>query len=248
MSKYERLFNRYELKYEMPLDEARAFIGGIADYMEPDPFAGSDGKYRISSLYYDSLEHDFFWEKLEGLKFRRKLRVRRYQDSDDDFCMVEIKQRVDRTVQKRRVQMSLSEAFSVLPAPKDYVTGEIVGSVEGVDVGVLAEARYLVASYDLLPMIVINYTREAYQSCYSSGLRITIDSNLKCRTHNLDWSEPTGGEHYFLSPNTAVVEIKFNETVPRWLTQHVADFECTLERISKYCHGINELVYDRQFI
>jgi hypothetical protein len=51
----------------------------------------------------------FYWEKIEGLRFRRKLRIRHYGDRstiDDDITVfVEIKQRVNRVTQKRRVAL-----------------------------------------------------------------------------------------------------------------------------------------------
>ena len=36
------------------------------------------GGYPVTSLYYDTQSLRFYWEKIEGLKFRRKLRIRLY--------------------------------------------------------------------------------------------------------------------------------------------------------------------------
>lgn len=69
------------------------------------------GGYGVWSLYYDSPpELRFYWEKIEGLKFRRKLRIRHYGDpvgvtDDSPPVCVEIKQRVNRVTQKRRITL-----------------------------------------------------------------------------------------------------------------------------------------------
>lgn len=55
--------------------------------MNRDPHAGPQG-YPVWSVYYDSSDLRLYWEKIEGLKFRRKLWFRRYgalgEDTPDD--------------------------------------------------------------------------------------------------------------------------------------------------------------------
>lgn len=52
---------------------------------------------------------------MDGLKFRRKLRIRRYELgdalTDETPVFVEIKQRIDRVTQKRRVSLPYAEAL-----------------------------------------------------------------------------------------------------------------------------------------
>ena len=76
--KYQRNFNRFELKYVIPHEEALAFVDGLGELLVPDPHTGPRGVYAISSTYYDSDGLVCFWEKVDGLKVRRKLRIRRY--------------------------------------------------------------------------------------------------------------------------------------------------------------------------
>lgn len=101
-----RTFNRFELKYVVRVRELARLREEIAAYMVRDPHAGADGRYTLTSLYYDTRARDCFWAKLDGLRFRRKLRIRHYEQrevvTDDTIVYVEIKQRVDRVTQKRR--------------------------------------------------------------------------------------------------------------------------------------------------
>ncbi len=73
------------------------------------------------SLYYDSPEKDFYWEKQMKLPKRKKLRLRRYvgenpelQASDQIF--IEIKEHTEAMNYKRRVLLPANEAFALLEA------------------------------------------------------------------------------------------------------------------------------------
>ncbi|MEU3120556.1 VTC domain-containing protein, partial [Streptomyces albidoflavus] len=98
-------FNRFELKYLVPVEQAAQIRDELAERMERDAHSPVGG-YGVWSLYYDTPQLRFYWEKIEGLKFRRKLRIRHYGDldgvTDASPVCVEIKQRVNRVTQKRR--------------------------------------------------------------------------------------------------------------------------------------------------
>ena len=112
-----RTFNRFELKYVVTKREIARLRPELAAYMERDPYAGSDGRYTLSSLYYDTPARDCFWAKLDGLRFRRKLRIRHYEQPaallDETPVFVEIKQRVDRVTQKRRAVLPYADALEL---------------------------------------------------------------------------------------------------------------------------------------
>lgn len=243
MSAYQRTFNRFEFKYVMPVDQAAEFVDEVRGYLEPDPYVGASGLYRIASVYYDSAGLDCYWEKIEGQRVRRKLRIRRYLDDSAESAQVEIKQRIDRTVQKRRELRPLGEIFELLPGPDDP-HGTCSREVEGEESQVLNEAIYLVKSYRMRPKVMISYQRRPFQGRHDHGLRLTIDTKLTCREHNLDWSGGPGDEDQdvlFMPPDMSVVEIKFNDHIPLWLTRHVSRFECEMRRLSKYTAGIDRL-------
>jgi hypothetical protein len=77
----------------------------LARRLDADSHSGESG-YGVWSVYYDTRDLKFYWEKIEGLKYRRKLRIRHYGDrfavDDDTSVFVEIKQRVNRVAQIRR--------------------------------------------------------------------------------------------------------------------------------------------------
>jgi hypothetical protein len=93
-------FNRFELKYLLSLLQAEHLRAALQGYVVPDEHGHSNGRYTLSSLYYDSPDLRCYWENEHGLKFRRKLRIRRCETcevfTDESPVFLEIKQRYDR--------------------------------------------------------------------------------------------------------------------------------------------------------
>ena len=78
-----RKFNRFELKYLISYDTAQKLQEDLKKYVIPDSYSKKDnGLYALSSLYYDTDDYRFYWEKLEWLKYRRKLRIRQYETEE----------------------------------------------------------------------------------------------------------------------------------------------------------------------
>jgi len=111
MTRAIRKFNRFELKYILSWKDAERLKDNLRQYLHPDAYGDSDGIYALASLYYDSPDHRFYWEKIEGIRFRRKLRIRHYEQqaalTPESRVFVEIKQRLNRESPK-------SDAWSCL--------------------------------------------------------------------------------------------------------------------------------------
>ena len=231
---YIRDFNRFEFKYVVSDQRAREFAGELEGYAHRDPHSGPSG-YPVHSVYWDSPQWTFFWEKLDGEKYRRKLRFRRYRGSDDVF--VEIKQRIDRTVQKRRTRRPVDEMQAL------FRSGDIAPLLEFESKDrVLTEALFLCRYHELHPAMAVAYQREAYFATHEQDVRITFDRRLQYDPHALDLRHPFTTGKYLLDPGLVVVEIKFNNSIPLWLTRLVSRHEFQLQRLSKYCNAV-----DREF-
>ena len=73
-----------------------------------DEHGGAQG-YRIRSLYFDTLNEGDFYDKVEGMELRRKIRLRIY-DPDADFAMLEMKQKQGAYQKKRSLRMRRGDA------------------------------------------------------------------------------------------------------------------------------------------
>ena len=93
------------------------------------------------------------------MKYRRKLRVRQYETekplTDDSIVYVEIKQRVDRVTQKRRVPMTYKEAM-------DLCNKGIIPPHEKRDEPIIFELYQFIKQNNLKPSCITSYMRNAY--------------------------------------------------------------------------------------
>ncbi|MFZ5916039.1 MAG: polyphosphate polymerase domain-containing protein [Chloroflexota bacterium] len=230
-----RKFDRFELKYLVPIEAAEAFKQSLRAYLVPDDHGDTVGSYYLSSLYYDGPDFCFYREKVDGIKFRRKLRMRYYESSGplaaDTPVFVEIKQRMNRVTQKRRVLLPYGQARRLCDQRQ-------VPNHAPQDAAVIDEISGMLWQYNLRPASVVSYARQALVGTdYDIGLRVTFDTDLGYRVHHLAL-DGTASNLPLLPAGWTVVEIKVNERIPYWLTELVALHNLKLVRVSKYCCSI----------
>jgi len=230
-----RNFNRFELKYLITLEQAERFKSALRAYLVPDEHGKNNGRYRLASLYYDSPDLRCYREKQDGIKFRRKLRIRRYETgkvfTEETPVFLEIKQRVDRVTQKRRALLSYGEALRLC---NDRQIPEHTPE----DQAVIEEIYAFLWQHNLRPISIVRYDRQAFIGTkYDLGLRVTFDTSLSFQSHPLHMHEqPTSLP--MLPANRVVMEIKVNERIPYWLTEMIAAHNLEMVRVSKYCRSI----------
>ncbi|WP_405724547.1 polyphosphate polymerase domain-containing protein [Streptomyces sp. NBC_00028] len=228
-------FNRFELKYLVPVEQAAEIRDELAERMDSDLHSPVGG-YGVWSLYYDSPQLRFYWEKIEGLKFRRKLRIRHYGNldgvTDDSMVCVEIKQRVNRVTQKRRIMLPYGVARQLCDdrelvehSPKERAF--------------IHEVLELVIRLNLKPTAITGYQREAFVGRDAdTGLRVTFDRRIRGRDRDFHFGTPTPENRFTIPPHLSVMEIKVNERTPHWITDLAARRNLNLIRVSKYVQSI----------
>lgn len=229
-------FNRYELKYLVPAHQLDGIRAELVGRMVRDHHAGPSG-YPVWSVYYDTNRLRFYYEKIEGLKFRRKLRIRRYGELGSEAPMsdspvaVEIKQRVNRVTQKRRVMLPYDVALDLCDRRQRV-------EHEGADQGFIDEVLDLVVRLDLRPVAMTGYLREPFVGTDADlGLRVTLDRRVRGRDRDFDL-RAEAENRFIIRPDLTVMEVKVNERAPYWVTDMAARFGLQLQRISKYCQSV----------
>jgi SPX domain protein involved in polyphosphate accumulation len=228
-------FNRFELKYLLSLQQAEQVKAALQAYVVPDEHGHNNGRYTLASLYYDSPDLRCYRENEHGLKFRRKLRIRRYETgevfSDESPVFLEIKQRYDRVTQKRRTVLPYREALRLCNDRRIPDNG--LG-----DEALLDEIYVFLWQYDLRPASLVRYDRQAFTGTgYDPGLRVTFDTSLSFQAGQLHLHEQPSGLP-MLRANSVVMEIKVNERIPCWLTNMIAAHNLQRVGVSKYCRSI----------
>lgn len=227
-------FNRYEIKYLVDQALVAELRHELAARLDLDRYATSGG-YGVWSVYYDTPQLRFYWEKIEGLRFRRKLRLRHYGDrftvDDNTPVFVEIKQRVNRVTQKRRIQVPYRQARQLCDQRQLIEHGESEN-------GFVAEVLGLVSGLDLRAVAMTGYQREAFIGRDADvGLRVTLDHRVRGRDRDLHLGADAQNR-FIIPPRLAVLEVKANERVPYWLTDLTAKRNLSVARVSKYCQSI----------
>src|SRR5690625_6499577 len=86
--------------------------------MNYDTYGNPEGKYNIVTLYYESNDKKVYFETMNRLRFRQKLRLRVYDQANlKSSAFVEVKQKFRNVVNKRRSLIPLGEAYEVLAEP-----------------------------------------------------------------------------------------------------------------------------------
>jgi SPX domain protein involved in polyphosphate accumulation len=233
---------RFEIKAFVRDDMIPQIVEYILPHVELDSHV-KDKKsqsYVVRTLYYDTQDLDYYWEKLDGLEVRKKIRIRVYNEfKDRNIGFVEIKRRYDKVIIKERSKLPFSFIRRVLAEPeKDWLRSKVVEH----DGLVLGKFLYNIHRKDLRPTLLVVYDRKAFQGIEDPKERLTIDSNVRvrgfpefCDIYDVDDLEP-------ITKNRSILELKFDNAMPRWMRLMMTHFHISVESISKYCMGVEATV------
>lgn len=252
-----RSFRRFELKFVIPEAQAGRLHTALQDWTTPDPHSPLGG-YLIESLYYDTDDLRCYWEKIDGIRLRRKVRIRCYLTDtsvaglnstppNPPTTYLEVKQRLDRITQKRRTPLSLDAATAFLdhgqrpqPAPLHApIAGDNTGTDNAlIDSALIDEVEVMRADLGLQATCITGYRRTALLGTQAdTGLRVTFDRDLYYRrTDLLLGSGRSEGD--LLRPGFVVVEVKVNDRLPGWLSTLIGRQGLAVTRISKYVQAV----------
>ena len=203
----------------------------FAPYTKPDPHSPEWG-YSIASVYWDTSDFAFFWEKIEGVAFRRKLRFRRYGATPDVF--IEVKQRADRTVQKRRLRWPLEKVTATFGEEPGAIDWDLAGQDE-----VATEVALMIERHRLRPRMAIRYRRRALFGAFDPELRVTFDGRIQYHPTDFSLARPFDEGHDIVDPRITVLEVKYDHRAPLWLTKAICRHGLQIVRMSKYCSAVD---------
>ncbi len=230
------VFNRYENKYLLDEKTYARMQTRLADYMELDAYNKLHETYAISNLYYDTEDANLIRTSLSKPKYKEKLRLRAYGVPEmDSIVFLEIKKKFSGLVNKRRTELTLTEAYDfvqtgVLPAEQPYMNRQV-----------LREIQYFLACYDLKPALYLAYDRRAYFGIGQHDLRISFDTNIRTRRHDLRLEAGDTGTP-LLRDDQWIMEIKVAQSIPVWLSRLLASYNIYPVSFSKYGTEYKQLV------
>jgi SPX domain protein involved in polyphosphate accumulation len=231
-------FRRYEYKFPLPECRRREAFDLIAPHVRHDEHCGPEpgDRYLVRSIYLDTDDLRFYREKVDGVRVRRKLRVRAYDRlSEDSVVFLEIKRRRGRRTFKERLPVPWGRAMS---AVRDGCPGAPVDEDPSAR-RVLESFRFHTCTIGLKPIVLVAYEREAFVDPMRPRVRVTLDDGLRSLwAPSLDQLGEQRGLQRF-ARDLWILEFKFDDRMPHWMAQVMSRLELCREPYSKFCHGID---------
>ena len=226
------VFNRCEKKYLLDKEQYQAVTYCMQSHMVPDLYNRDNEFYQISNIYYDTWDDRLIRSSIEKPVYKEKLRLRAYGTPKlSDEVFVEIKKKYDGIVNKRRTGMSLEKAYGYLGGTVSSLELEVRDKT--INRQVMGEIDYFKSFYSLVPKVYLSYDRMAYFEKDDGDFRVTFDTNITSRRHNLRLELGSFGEK-ILPPDIYLMEIKINRAVPMWFTKIISELKIYPVSFSKY--------------
>jgi hypothetical protein len=228
--------NRLEYKFLAPIAYMDRLRTDLLRYLDPDEYAAvrPGYEYTVRSIYLDTRDFRCYHEKMDGVRIRRKFRIRGYNEwSPGAPVFFEIKRKHDNFISKSRARVILADVPHVL------TDRQVDPSATEGGMGSDFESfyhHYLL--HQLEPKALTVYDREAYECKFGSRLRITFDKNLRTKSvaHALQVFDNDGLS--VIHRREFVLEVKFFQVLPQWIKGVLEKYDLTRGAVSKYALSI----------
>ena len=229
-------FTRFEFKYVLRRDQVDAIEPDICQFMAADGHVDEalGGGYLVRSLYYDTPRRANFYDKIDGIKARRKYRLRTYttESAPSVPVFLEEKNRINNRVFKYRTALSPEDGRTL-----EGNGGAITLYNRHSDNPLISRfaARVLQSSEE--PVVLVQYFRRAFVSNYDIDFRVTFDSQLYSAPSQSLFGVSNANLLACLAGQT-ILEVKFKRRIPSWFHRLVQSYQLRRVSISKYCEGM----------
>lgn len=196
---------RNEIKFIISKTMAEVLKQRLSLIMSVDTNSyNSDNSYLIRSLYFDNENSDAYYEKMDGVEYRKKYRIRIY-NFDDKFIRLECKYKHNNMTSKDQILID-----------KELCSKIVDGKIDDIDLTKNNLLRQFALDYRLNrlePSIIVDYNRVAF-TYHVSEVRITFDSQIKSGMYNYNLFDKNATTYSVIDDNQMVLEVKFNEILP----------------------------------
>lgn len=226
---YQAIFQRYELKYLLTLEQKARILRAMEPYMALDQY----GRTTIRNIYFDTDSYQLIRRSLEKPAYKEKLRIRSYRQAQaDSGVFVELKKKYQSVVYKRRLSM-----------PERAAMDWICRGTAAPDTQIGREIDYFRGFYRTLqPTVFLSYQREAFYSREGDDFRVTFDDTILCRQQELSLEAPVWGTP-ILDRDTVLMELKTSGGIPLWMTHILSREHIYKASYSKYGTAYEKLIF-----
>jgi hypothetical protein len=236
--KENQIHYRYEFKYILNKKTSDQIEKEARNFMIYDGHVKKElnNKYFVRSLYFENNFSSNFYEKVDGMKIRRKYRLRTYSNFFDPKVPIffEVKGRISERTYKKRINiknkylnlfLSQSQNFNLLNL---YPNNEMI-------------INFIFDSFrkNLKPLILVDYKRRPYINKFGLYFRLTFDTNLlSSKTNNL-FSNDKYSSWLECKAGYTILEVKFDRSIPAWFHRVIQCYNLKRRSVSKFVLGMS---------
>jgi hypothetical protein len=228
---------RFEIKYLVREETARAIRRFVSCYLRPDEFAATlpDQAYPVHSLYLDSPDLTTYQAVQTGEKNRFKLRIRYYSDADE-VVYFEIKRRTNEVIFKTRAKVRRDAVLPLLSGQPPMLRH--LARPDGKQLAALQEFCRLMHRLRAAPRSHVAYSREAWASPINNAMRVTFDRDVRCEAEFGSALKTRLGEPVAPFDDKVVLELKYVDRLPTWCNEMIRAFGLVRGGAPKYAQGV----------
>jgi hypothetical protein len=240
--RHGEVFQRFEAKYFLKEADAMALVSAMRPHVMPDPHTTWGESYWIASLYLDHPGLALYHSSINGERNRFKLRIRSYGDDFDEPVFLETKRRIDKVIQKERVQVHRARLPELLAGFGCDMAALCQPAGDNLDK--LWRFREMVETVGAEPCCMVRYLREAYMGACGEPVRISLDRRLVAMpvpVYTPDCWRHSARSHVEVDSPEVILEIKFTDALPQWTCRLIREFELAQRSMAKYVECVRAL-------
>jgi len=215
---------RHELKMSINPFDREVLVSRLSHVLKKDSHSGDGGHYDVRSLYFDDQDDKALLEKLAGVTYREKFRIRTYGDAAS-IIRLEKKVKNNNLGYKESAPLTINECQALINGKYEFLHDRPE---------MVCRQLYIKLRTGLFkPKTIVEYRREAY--VWEPGrVRITIDSNLRTGLDSIDFLNHELPMTGVVDSNTSILEIKYDSYLPSHVSNLIQLDNRQKSAISKY--------------
>jgi hypothetical protein len=160
-----------ERKYFVPADRIAQAAAMLSHSCRPDPQFPFG---LVQSIYYDTSDLELFYQSIDGIRHRNKIRIRWYDKPDSRYATtyVEVKAKDGMAGRKARMQLQVEVSRLINPS--------IAGPIAYDQLCKVLLALGFLPARRIYPVIMIRYIRSRFVEI-ATGMRVSLDRQIESR-------------------------------------------------------------------
>ena len=184
-------------------------------------------KRQVNNIYFDTLKFDNFFDNIDGVRRRKKYRVRWYGRHEDEIANPHLEIKLKNGLVGRKI---------VLPVDKFKLDASLLNILKNIKTEKKNEEKFQ-ETINFLHPVVLNHYQRSYFRSQDGKFRITIDSDVKFNSITSGSLKKTNTGH---SPG-CILEIKYGKKDDEQASEISNLLPFRMTKSSKYVDCITRL-------